>query len=84
MVAWILDSGYNLKVEANEFIKYRVEEESRMSSWFGYLSIETIELPFIRLEKIQWGYVLMGKPGSFRGLLFELPMIHSRKNAMRQ
>lgn len=55
MVAWILDSGYNLKVEANEFIKYRVEEESRMSSWFGYLSIETIELPFIRLEKIQWG-----------------------------
>lgn len=49
-----LDSGYILKVEANKFVEYRVLEESRMTSWFGYLSIETLELPFIELEKIQW------------------------------
>lgn len=79
-----LDSEYILKVEANEFVEYRVFKESGMTSWFGYLSIETMELPFTELETIQWGYVLVATPGSFWGLLLELPVVYSRRNATRQ
>lgn len=36
-------------------IKYRVLEESSMTPWFGNLSNEITELPFIELEKTAWG-----------------------------